>query len=240
MSKRTQIIQFRADEETYSRAQERVKNGGLQLPDVMRAALKSVADADVSCLADLINGATSGNEDINQAWLFQKCHELFDYRDGKLFRKSRKGMGEQGDPVFIRVREGEEHVLIQGSHYPLKDIVWLMANGSIAGEVEYKNPYRVNMKHSIENLMINPVKEKETILVKYLNGSERINVIKVKQRALMFDTGNDENTKNVIEKLINSEKTIPLLLRGEDGWVASRTAIHAFKLSDNQYVVSIS
>ena len=122
----------------------------------------------------------------------------------------------------------------------MKDIVWLMANGSIAGEVEYKNPYRVNMKHSIENLMINPVKEKETILVKYLNGSERINVIKVKQRALMFDTGNDENTKNAIEKLINSEKTIPLLLRGEDGWVASRTAIHAFKLSDNQYVVSIS
>jgi hypothetical protein len=35
-----------------------------------------------------------------------------------------------------------------------------MANGSIAGEVEYKNPYRVNMKHSIENLMFNPVNEK--------------------------------------------------------------------------------
>ncbi|EBF3389501.1 hypothetical protein IS588_004318, partial [Salmonella enterica] len=174
MNKRTQIIQFRADEETYRRAQKRVKDGGLQLPDVMRAALRSVADADVSCLADLINGTTLGSEEINQAWLFQKCHELFEYRDGQLFRKSRKGMGEQGNPVFIRVREGEEHVLIQGSHYPLKDIVWLMVNGSIAGEVEYKNPYRVNAKHSIENLMINPVKEKETILVKYLNRSERI------------------------------------------------------------------
>lgn len=55
MNKRTQIIQFRADEETYRRAQKRVKDGGLQLPDVMRAALRSVADADVSCLADLIN-----------------------------------------------------------------------------------------------------------------------------------------------------------------------------------------
>ncbi|EBJ1342930.1 hypothetical protein V9L82_000550 [Salmonella enterica subsp. enterica serovar Braenderup] len=240
MNKRTQIIQFRADEETYRRAQKRVKDGGLQLPDVMRAALRSVADADVSCLADLINGTALGSEEINQAWLFQKCHELFEYRDGQLFRKSRKGMGEQGNPVFIRVREGEEHVLIQGSHYPLKDIVWLMVNGSITGEVEYKNPYRVNAKHSIENLMINPVKEKETILVKYLNRSERIDVIKVKQRAFMFDTSNDENAKNVIEKLINSKKTIPLLLRGDDGWIASRTAIHAFKLVDNQYVVSIS
>ncbi|EDJ4939180.1 hypothetical protein GE758_25600, partial [Salmonella enterica] len=95
-------------------------------------------------------------------------------------------------------------------------------------------------KHSIENLMINPVKEKETILVKYLNRSERIDVIKVKQRAFMFDTSSDENAKNVIEKLINSKKTIPLLLRGDDGWIASRTAIHAFKLVDNQYVVSIS
>ncbi|HCM1949500.1 TPA: hypothetical protein N3A25_003363 [Salmonella enterica subsp. diarizonae serovar 65:z10:e,n,x,z15] len=45
MNKRTQIIQFRADEETYRRAQKRVKDGGLQLPDVMRAALRSVADA---------------------------------------------------------------------------------------------------------------------------------------------------------------------------------------------------
>ncbi|MBJ9244422.1 hypothetical protein [Citrobacter koseri] len=240
MNKRTQIIQFRADSETYRRAQNRVKDGGLLLPDVMRAALRSVADADVSCLADLINGTTAGGEEINQAWLYQKCHELFEYRNGKLFRKSRKGMGEQGNPVFIRVREGEEHVLIQGSHYPLKDIVWLMANGSIAGEVEYKNPYRVSGKHSIENLMINPVKETDIRLVKYLNRSERINVVKVKQRAFMFDTSNDENAKEAIEKLINTEKTIPLLLRGDDGWVASRTAIHAFKLSDNQYVVSIT
>lgn len=240
MNKRTQIIQFRADEDTYRRAQKRVKEGGLLLPDVMRTALRSVADADVSCLADLINGTTSSGEEINQAWLYQKCHELFEYRDGQLFRKSRKGMGEQGTPVFIRVREGEEHVLIQGSHYPLKDIVWLMANGSIAGEVKYKNPYRVNMKHSIDNLIINPIKEKEIRLIKYLKGSEKINVLKVKQRAFIFDTSNDKNAKEAIEKLINTEQTIPLLLRGEDGWIASRTAIHAFKLSDNQYVVSIS
>ena len=215
MKRATQIIQFRADEDTYARAQERVKSGGLLLPDVMRAALKSVADADVSPLADLINGVSSGSDYLNQAWLFQKCHELFEYRDGGLFRKSRKGMGEKGTPVYVRTREGEECVLIQGNHYPLKDIVWLMANGSIAGEVEYKNPHRVNMKHSIENLMVNAAPEKEVFLTKYLKGSEKIDVIKSKQRA-------------------------PLLLRGDDDWVASRTAIHAFKLADNQYVLSIS
>ncbi|MCX9039571.1 hypothetical protein NLN82_26570, partial [Citrobacter portucalensis] len=69
---------------------------------------------------------------------------------------------------------------------------------------------------------------------------EKIGVIKSKQRAFVFDTTNDESAKNVIEKLINTEKTVPLLLRGDDEWVASRTAIHAFKLADNQYVVSIS
>ncbi len=240
MKRATQIIQFRADEDTYARAQERVKSGGLLLPDVMRAALKSVADADVSPLADLINGVSSGSDYLNQAWLFQKCHELFEYRDGGLFRKSRKGMGEKGAPVYVRTREGEEYVLIQGNHYPLKDIVWLMANGSIAGEVEYKNPHRVNMKHSIENLMVNAAPEKEVFLTKHLKGSERIDVIKSKQRAFVFDTSKDENAKKVIEKLINTEKTVPLLLRGDDDWVASRTAIHAFKLADNQYVLSIS
>ncbi|EPQ4686388.1 hypothetical protein LXC81_002663 [Citrobacter freundii] len=240
MKRATQIIQFRADEDTYARAQERVKNGGLLLPDVMRAALKSVADADVSPLADLINGVSSGSDYLNQAWLFQKCHELFEYRDGGLFRKSRKGMGEKGASVYVRTREGEECVLIQGNHYPLKDIVWLMANGSIAGEVEYKNPHRENMKHSIENLMVNAAPEKEVVLTKYLKGSEKIDVIKSKQRAFVFDTTKDENAKKVIEKLINTEKTVPLLLHGDDDWVASRTAIHAFKLADNQYVVSIS
>ena len=240
MKRATQIIQFRADEDTYARAQERVKSGGLLLPDVMRAALKSVADADASPLADLINGVSSGSDYLNQAWLFQKCHELFEYRDGGLFRKSRKGMGEKGTPVYVRTREGEECVLIQGNHYPLKDIVWLMANGSIAGEVEYKNPHRVNMKHSIENLMVNAAPEKEAFLTKYLKGSEKIDVIKSKQRAFDFDTSKDESAKKVIEKLINTEKTVPLLLRGDDDWVASRTAIHAFKLADNQYVLSIS
>jgi hypothetical protein len=52
----------------------------------------------------------------------------------------------KGTPAYIRIREGEEHVLIQGNHYLLKDIVWLMANGSIAGEVIYKNPHRVTNK----------------------------------------------------------------------------------------------
>jgi hypothetical protein len=61
----------------------------------MRAALRAIAEGDVAPFADIINEATSGVK-TNQAWLYHKCHELFEYRDGQLLRKSRKGMGEKG------------------------------------------------------------------------------------------------------------------------------------------------
>lgn len=240
MKKRTQIIQFRADEDVYRRAYDRATSGGLLFPDVMRTALKAVADADVTPLADILNGANVEGEEINQAWLYQKCHDLLEYRDGKLFRKSRKGAGEEGTELYVRIRDGEEHVLIQGKHYPLKDIVWLMNKGSLDGEVIYKNPQRNNNKHSIENLWLNPTQKKQVKLVKYLNGSERIAVIELKQRAFLFDTTDDQMAKNVIENLINNGETFPLLFRGDEEWMAYRTAIHAFKLEDNHYVISIS
>ncbi|HBR4991971.1 TPA: hypothetical protein L9X41_005459, partial [Klebsiella pneumoniae] len=131
-------------------------------------------------------------------------------------------------------------VLIQGNHYLLKDIVWLMANGSIAGEVIYKNPHRVTNKHAIENLILNPVEIRQVTITKYLSGSEKIDICRGKQRAIAINTESDISAAGAIERLINRGQTIPLLLRGDDGWVASRTAIHAFKLGDNQYVVSIT
>lgn len=240
MKKKPRVIQFRGDEDVYQRAQERITSKDVLFPDVMRAALKAVADGDVTPFADMINEAGHTGDETNQAWLYHKCHELFEYRDGKLLRKSRKGMGEQGTAAYIRIREGEEHVLIQGNHYPLKDIIWLMANGSIAGEVIYKNPHRVTNKHSIDNLIINPVEIREVTLTKYLNGSEKIDICRGKQRAILINTEGDINATGAIERLINRGQTIPLLLRGDDGWLASRTAIHAFKLTDNQYILSIS
>lgn len=240
MKKNQKVIQFRGDEDVYQRAQERIISKDVLFPDVMRAALKAVADGDVAPFADMINEAGHAGDETNQAWLYHKCHELFEYRDGKLLRKSRKGMGEQGTAAYIRIREGEEHVLIQGNHYPLKDIIWLMANGSIAGEVIYKNPHRVTNKHSIDNLIINPVEIREVTLTKYLKGSERIDICRGKQRAILINTDGDINATGSIERLINRGQTIPLLLRGDDGWLASRTAIHAFKLTDNQYILSIS
>lgn len=240
MKKQQKIVQFRADEETYNRAQERLASDAIQFPDVMRAALRAVADGDVSPFADIIGEAERGGDEANSAWLYHKCHELFVYEKGQLLRKSRKGMGEQGTPAYIRVRGGEEHILIQGNCYPLKDIIWLMANGSISGEVIYKNPSRVNGKHNIENLALNPVKIAEVVLTKYLAGSEKIDICKGKQRAVVFDTNNDIQAAGAIERLINRGQTIPLLLRGEDSWSASRTAIHALKISDNHFVLSIS
>lgn len=240
MKKNQKVIQFRGDEDMYHRAQERITSQEILFPDVMRAALRAIAEGDVAPFADIINEAGHTGDETNQAWLYHKCHELFEYRDGQLLRKSRKGMGEKGTPAYIRIREGEEHVLIQGNHYLLKDIVWLMANGRIAGEVIYKNPHRVTNKHAIENLILNPVEIRQVTITKYLSGSEKIDICRGKQRAIAINTESDISAAGAIERLINRGQTIPLLLRGDDGWVASRTAIHAFKLGDNQYVVSIT
>jgi hypothetical protein len=43
----------------------------------MRAALRAIAEGDVAPFADIINEAHTGDE-TNQAWLYHKCHELFD------------------------------------------------------------------------------------------------------------------------------------------------------------------
>lgn len=240
MKNKQKIIQFRADEDVYRRAQERITSEAVLFPDVMRAALKAIAEGDVAPFSDIINEAGLVRGDTNQAWLYHKCHELFEYCDGKLLRKSRKGMGEQGTPAYVRIREGEEHVLIQGNHYPLKDIVWLMANGAISGEVIYKNPHRIANKHAIENLVINPVETRAVTITRYLTNSERSDICRGSQRAIAIDTGTDINAAGAIERLISRGQKIPLLFRGDDGWIASRTAIHAFKLSENHYVVSIS
>lgn len=240
MKKQQKIVQFRADEDTYNRAQERLANDAIQFPDVMRAALKAVADGDVSPFADIIGEAERGGDEANSAWLYHKCHELFEYREGKLLRKSRKGMGEQGTQAYVRIRGGEENILIQGNCYPLKDIIWLMLNGSLSGEVIYKNPNRVNGKHNIENLVLNPVAVREVTLTKYLSRSEKIDICKGKQRAIYFCTNNDIQAAGAIERLINRGQTIPLHLRSGDGWSTSRTAIHALKVSDGQFVLSIS
>ncbi|MGV2721535.1 UNVERIFIED_CONTAM: hypothetical protein POV78_06935 [Enterobacter roggenkampii] len=240
MKKQQKIVQFRADEEVYNRAQERVTNEAIQFPDVMRAALKAVADGDVTPFADIIGESERTGDEANQAWLYHKCHELFEYKAGQLLRKSRKGMGEQGTAAYVRIRGGEENILIQGNYYPLKDIIWLMANGSISGDVIYKNPNRVNGKHKIENLAINQIKANEIVLTKYLSGSEKIDICTGKQRAVVFEANNDAQANGAIERLINRGQTIPLHLRGEDGWSTSRTAIHALKIGNNQFVLSIS
>lgn len=240
MKKQQKIVQFRADEEIYNRAQERIASDSVLFPDVMRAALRAIAEGDVTPFSDIIGEAERSGDDTNQAWLYHKCHELFEYRDGELLRKHRKGMGEKGSPAYLRVRDGEANVLIQGHHYPLKDIVWLMVNGTISGEVVYKNPLRVNGKHEIENLTLNPFEMREVTLTLYLNGSEKIDICKGKQRAVVINTEKDIIAAGAIERLINRGQTIPLLLRGDNNWSTARTVIHALKINDNHYILSIT
>ena len=234
------VVQFRAERGVHAEAQQRLEKLGMNLPDVMRAAHLSVSQGDVTHFANLFVESVEGAE---EAWLYQKCHETFAYAAGRLLRKARKGNSEAGSEVVTRLRNNEPCVILGGKWIPVKDVVWLMNNGTISGEVIYKNPHRISNKDAIENLMINPVKVSAVVITKYLTGSERIAICSGKQRALVINTVDDKKCAGAIERLINRGETIRVLLRGRDGereWSAARTAIHAIKLSDDNYVLSIS
>ncbi|HDT0613860.1 TPA: hypothetical protein QIB63_001080, partial [Klebsiella michiganensis] len=57
MKKNQKVIQFRGDEDMYHRAQERITSQEILFPDVMRAALRAIAEGDVAPFADIINEA---------------------------------------------------------------------------------------------------------------------------------------------------------------------------------------
>lgn len=239
MSKKMPVVQFRADEDVYRRAQERSDECGVKFTDAMRAALLAVAEGDVTRLSNVISGVSTSDEKVSKEWLLLRCHELFEYKDGKLARKY--GSGRPGaDGVVTRVRGGEECVLIHGKHYPLKDIIWLMHYGVITGEVIYKNKHRINDKHAIENLDIIQAKEKKVVITKKLNRSEKIAFCASKLRAISISTNSDDDITNAINKLINKGETLSVTLEDGEGWAAYRTGLHAFKIADDQFIVSLS
>lgn len=119
MKNREQVfVNFRADGEVYKKAQERTKAKNATLPDVMRAALSAIATGDIAQFSDVVRDATMPG-DFNSSWLYHKCHEIFEYRDGVLYRKFAKGRAKQGESVFIRTIGGLETVVVQGVNYPV-------------------------------------------------------------------------------------------------------------------------
>lgn len=240
MSKKMQVVQFRADAGVYRRAQERSDECGVKFNDAMRAALYAVAEGDVSQLSGLICSSESGEGEVNREWLYRRCHDLFEYKEGKLIRKYGSGRPSAEGLVATRNRGGEDCILMHGKHYPIKDIIWLMHYSIISGEVAYKNPARINDKHTIENLYLIPIEKKEVFIKEKLKRSDKIAFVAGKLRALFINTSGDAETTKAIDQLINNGETIPIILEGDDNWAAYRTAIHASKINDGQYVISMS
>lgn len=239
MNRQQTSIRFRADEDVYKSAQERMRAKDVTLPDVMRAALSAIATGDVTQFSDVVRDAgDAGGE--NHSWLYYKCHELFEYRDGTLYRKFRKGAGEQGTPVYIRTIGGLETVLIQGTNYPLKDVIWLMVNGSLNGEISYRNPHRTNDKNRIDNLILTPSEIAPERITVFIQNRQREGVISGKMRAVIIDTTGDDATFKAMDKLTNEGVSVSLLLRSFGEWSAYRTGIHATQIDDFRYMVSIS
>ncbi|NUL35102.1 hypothetical protein [Kosakonia sacchari] len=234
------VVQFRSDPEIHKMAQQRSEASGIKLTEALRAAITAISTGDVKPFADIV--ADSGSDDAD-AWLYHKCHTLFVYKDGQLWRKSRRGSSKEGQRIATHKINGTEHVIVSGKYYPVKDVVWLMNVGALGGEVVYKHAHRVENKNSFENLMLNPAKVNEVIITKYLTGSEKIAICEGKQRAILINTKNDVIGAGAIERLINRGQTIRLLLRsgsGDNKWHAARTALHAIKVGESDYVLSIS
>lgn len=239
MKRQQTFVRFRADEDVYKSAQERTQAKDVSLPDVLRAALSAIATGDVTQFADVIRDAGTDGGD-NHSWLYHKCHELFEYRDGVLYRKFGKGRAQQGEKVYVRMIGGLETVVVQGTNYPLKDIVWLMANGVLNGEVTYRNPYRVSGKHDLENLILEPNETAPAMISVFLQNVQRESLIAGKMRAVIVDITGDDSTAAAMYRLLSLGEPVGIQLRSFGDWFAYRTGINAVRIDDFRYMVSIS
>lgn len=234
------VVRFRADADAYNKAQERVQKKGVTLPDVLRAALSAIATGDITQFSDVTRDATTPG-DFNNSWLYHKCMETFEYRDGFLYRKLDRGHGKAGERAVIRTIEGIDTVVVQGTNYPLKDIVWLMAHGTLNGEVTYRNPYRnANGKHLLENLRIKQGDAAPVVVTVHISVFEREQIKDGKQRAVVIRTSGDAGEELAMKQLMESEKRVSLALRTSDGTQFIRTGLHAIQMEKGVYVVSIS
>ena len=231
------VINFRCDKATYDRAKARLSVGVVKFPDLLRLAVKAIADDDATVFNEVLKEGGKDYIGINSAWLYYKAHELFTYDDGMLYRKSNKGAGQRGAAVDLVTRGGVPCVTINGGHYPVKDIIWLMFYGHVSGDVVCIEGE--NLK--ISNLML--TNEGQPIQKTYhqITPYERDLIKCGKLRALLVDTeGMAKPDANNIELLCNTGHVFYLALYDGAGWKATRSALHAQRIGATKYLISIS
>ncbi|HEY2452850.1 MAG TPA: hypothetical protein VGI71_09555 [Scandinavium sp.] len=232
------VITFRCDKGIHDRAKARLSVGVVKMPDLLRLAIKAIADDDATAFNEVLKeGGTDYAAGINSAWLFYKAHELFTYDDGILYRNSNKGAGVRGAPVDLVTRGGVSCVTINGGYYPVKDIIWLMFYGHVSGDVVCTEGDSLK----ISNLMLtnedNPI-AKISHKVTPFEGD----LIKIgKLRALVVESKTGSGIKNEsLEQLCNAGSVFYLALTDGAGWKATRSAIHAQRIGLHKFVISIS
>ncbi|MCE3116830.1 hypothetical protein LXD80_13610 [Enterobacter sp. ASE] len=231
------VINFRCDKATYDRAKARLSVGVVKFPDLLRLAVKAIADDDATVFNEVLKEGGKDYTGISSAWLYYKAHELFTYDEGMLYRKSNKGAGQRGAPVDLVTRGGVPCVTINGSHYPVKDIIWLMFYGHVSGDVVCIEGEDLK----ISNLMLS--NEGQTIqkICHHITPYERDLIKCGKLRALLVDTeGITKADANNIELLCNTGHVFYLTLYDGTGWKATRSALHAQRIGAKKYLISIS
>lgn len=232
------VITFRCDKTVHDRAKARLSVGVVKMPDLLRLAIKAIADDNATAFNEVLKeGGKDYAAGINSAWLFYKAHELFTYDDGILYRKSNKGAGVRGAPVDLITRAGVSCVTVNGNHYPMKDIIWLMFYGHVSGEVVCAEGNSLKISNLLLTNEDNPI---ATI-------SHRVtpfegDLIKCgKLRALVVESeGATGLKKESLEQLCNAGNVFYLALSDGAGWKATRSAIHAQRIGLNKFVISIS
>lgn len=78
-------------------------------------------------------------------------HELFEYRDGLLFRKKAYNFAQKsGEQVGKPTKDGRSYVFLNGKQYGTHQIVFVMHYGYLPKEIDHKDNNELNNK--IENL----------------------------------------------------------------------------------------
>ncbi|MGK0743598.1 hypothetical protein ACSFCX_03850 [Yokenella regensburgei] len=232
------VINFRCDKAIHDRAKARLSVGVVKLPDLLRLAIKAIADDDATVFNEVLK---EGGKDyaigINSAWLYYKAHELFTYDDGVLYRKSNKGAGVRGAPVDLVTRGGVSCVTINSGHYPVKDIIWLMFYGHVSGDVVCVDGN--NLK--ISNLALTNEGSSVAKISHQVTPYEADLIRCGKMRALVVETSEENKIKDEsVEGLCNIGRAFYLALNDGAGWRATRSAIHAQRIGLHKFIISIS